>query len=75
MNFKLIAVTALGLALTVLAPEAARSEGGKTYKVTITNLTAGRKSARAYTALATTDAAGQLLTETPDEILARMPAL
>jgi len=42
MNAKLIAVATLGLALTLLAPEAARSEGGKTYKVTITNLTAGQ---------------------------------
>lgn len=39
------------------------------------NLTAGRKSARAYTALATTDAAGNLLTETPDAILSRLPAV
>ncbi len=42
MNAKLIAVATLGLALTMLAPEAARSDGGKTYKVTITNLTAGQ---------------------------------
>ncbi len=42
MKFKLIAVASLGLALTMLAPEAARSEGGKTYRVTITNLTAGQ---------------------------------
>lgn len=42
MKFKLIAVAAFGLALTLLAPEAARSEGGKTYKITITNLTAGQ---------------------------------
>ena len=42
MNSKLIAAAALGLTLTLLAPEAARSEGGKTYKVTITNLTAGQ---------------------------------
>jgi hypothetical protein len=42
MNSKLIAVAALGLALTLLVPQAARSEGGKTYKITITNLTAGQ---------------------------------
>ena len=42
MNSKLIAVAALSLALTFLLPEAARSEGGKTYKITITNLTAGQ---------------------------------
>jgi len=42
MKFKMIAVAALGLALTILAPEAARSESGKTYKITITNLTAGQ---------------------------------
>jgi hypothetical protein len=42
MNSKLIAAAALGLALTILVPEAARSEGGKTYKITITNLTAGQ---------------------------------
>lgn len=41
-NSKLIAIAALGLALTLLVPEAARSEGGKTYKITITNLTAGQ---------------------------------
>lgn len=42
MKFNLIAVASIGLALTLLAPESARSEGGKTYKVTITNLTAGQ---------------------------------
>lgn len=42
MKSNLIAVAALGLALTTLMPEAARSEGGRTYKVTITNLTAGQ---------------------------------
>ncbi|MBT8090282.1 MAG: spondin domain-containing protein [Gammaproteobacteria bacterium] len=42
MSSKLIAVAALGLALTLLFPQAARSEGGKTYKITITNLTAGQ---------------------------------
>ncbi|MGI9233535.1 MAG: spondin domain-containing protein [Woeseiaceae bacterium] len=42
MNSKLIVVAALGLTLTILAPEAARSEGGRTYKITITNLTAGQ---------------------------------
>jgi len=42
MNSKLITVAAMGLALTLLMPEAARSDGGKTYKITITNLTAGQ---------------------------------
>jgi hypothetical protein len=42
MNSKTIAVAALGLALTLLVPQEARSEGGKTYKITITNLTAGQ---------------------------------
>ena len=42
MNSKTIAVAALGLALTLLVPAEARSEGGKTYKITITNLTAGQ---------------------------------
>ncbi|MBT8067028.1 MAG: spondin domain-containing protein [Gammaproteobacteria bacterium] len=42
MKSKLIAVAALGLTLTLLMPEAARSDGGKIYKVTITNLTAGQ---------------------------------
>ena len=42
MNSKTIAVAALGLALTLLVPTEARSEGGKTYKITITNLTAGQ---------------------------------
>ncbi len=42
MNSKLIAVAAISLALTLLVPEAARSEGGRTYKITITNLTAGQ---------------------------------
>ena len=42
MKFKMIAVATSVLALTLLAPEAARSDGGKTYKVTITNLTAGQ---------------------------------
>ena len=40
---------------------------------TITNLTQGRKSARAYTEIATTDARGQLLTSTPSVILERLP--
>ncbi|MFW6051019.1 MAG: acyl-CoA thioesterase [Myxococcota bacterium] len=40
----------------------------------VTNVTKGRKSARAYTAIATTDAAGALLPETPHAILARIPA-
>lgn len=42
MNIKPLAVAALGVALTLLIPELARSEGGKTYKVTISNLTAGQ---------------------------------
>jgi hypothetical protein len=42
MKLNLIFVAALGLALTFLMPETARSESGKTYKVTITNLTAGQ---------------------------------
>ena len=40
---------------------------------TITNLTHGRKSARAYTEIATTDAHGELLQQTPSVILERMP--
>jgi hypothetical protein len=39
---KLIAIATLGIAFTLVAPQAAHSEGGKTYKVTITNLTAGQ---------------------------------
>ena len=42
MNSKYPAVAALALALTLLVPAEARSEGGKTYKITITNLTAGQ---------------------------------
>ena len=42
MNSKYITVAALGLALTLLVPAEARSDGGTTYKVTITNLTAGQ---------------------------------
>jgi hypothetical protein len=42
MNSRLIAVATLGLTLTFAVPEEARSEGGQTYKVTITNLTAGQ---------------------------------
>jgi len=42
MKSKLIAIAALGLTLTLLLPEAARSDGGRIYKVTITNLTAGQ---------------------------------
>jgi acyl-CoA thioester hydrolase len=34
----------------------------------ITNLSTGRRAARGHTILATTDAAGNLLLETPDEI-------
>lgn len=42
MKSRLIAIAALSLALTLLAPETARSDGGRTYKITITNLTAGQ---------------------------------
>jgi hypothetical protein len=42
MKSKLIAAATLGLALTLSVPQAAHSEGGQTYKVTITNLTAGQ---------------------------------
>lgn len=42
MNSRLIASVACGIALMLLVPGLARSEGGKTYKVTITNLTAGQ---------------------------------
>ena len=42
MKFNLIFVAAFSLALTFLAPGTAHSEGGQTYKVTITNLTAGQ---------------------------------
>lgn len=42
MNLKPLATAALGMALILLVPEHARSEGGKTYRVTITNLTAGQ---------------------------------
>jgi acyl-CoA thioester hydrolase len=38
----------------------------------ITNLTAGRRSARAHTILATTDLDGRLLLETPDGIVRRI---
>lgn len=42
MNANTIAAAILGLALTLLVPVDARSEGQKTYKITITNLTAGQ---------------------------------
>ena len=42
MNLKLLATATLVTALIFLFPDLARSEGGKTYKVTITNLTAGQ---------------------------------
>jgi hypothetical protein len=42
MNAKYVAVAALGLALTLMAPSEARSQDSRTYKVTITNLTAGQ---------------------------------
>ena len=38
----------------------------------VTNLTTGLKAARAVTVLATTDAKGQLFSETPDAILQRL---
>jgi acyl-CoA thioester hydrolase len=38
----------------------------------VRNLTRSRRSARGYTVLATTDAAGQLLPETPDAIFERL---
>lgn len=40
---------------------------------TVNNLTHGRKSARAYTEIATTDANGELLPETPSVVLDRLP--
>jgi acyl-CoA thioester hydrolase len=39
----------------------------------VRNLTRSRRSARGYTVLATTDAAGRLLPETPDAIFERLP--
>lgn len=39
------------------------------------NVTKGRRAARAYTVLATTDAHGQLLERTPDDVMARLPHL
>lgn len=42
MNLKSLAVAALAIALILIIAEPARSEGGKTYRVTITNLTAGQ---------------------------------
>ena len=42
MKSRMIAAATLGLALTLSVPQAAFSEGGQTYKVTITNLTAGQ---------------------------------
>jgi acyl-CoA thioester hydrolase len=41
----------------------------------VRNLTSGRRSARALTVLAWTDAAGKLLTETPHDMLARLPSI
>ena len=41
----------------------------------IENTTHERRSARAYTEIATTDAEGNLLTTTPDPILERLPKL
>ena len=42
MNAKTLAAATLGLALTFLMPAEARSDSEKTYKITITNLTAGQ---------------------------------
>ena len=42
MNLKHLVTATLGMALMLSIPELARSEGGKTYRVTITNLTAGQ---------------------------------
>ena len=42
MKFNPIFVATMGLTLTFLMPDVAHSESGKTYKVTITNLTAGQ---------------------------------
>ena len=42
MNTKTIAAATLGLALTLLVPAEARSDWQTTYKITITNLTAGQ---------------------------------
>ncbi len=42
MNIKSITTIALVIALILAVPELAKSEGGKTYRVTITNLTAGQ---------------------------------
>ena len=42
MNLKPLITATLGIALILFIPELARSEGGKTYKITITNLTAGQ---------------------------------
>lgn len=38
----------------------------------VTNLSSGRRAARAHTILATTDLAGRLLLETPDAVLGRI---
>jgi hypothetical protein len=40
----------------------------------VANLTRGRRAARGHTALATLNAAGELLLETPPEIVARIAA-
>jgi len=42
MNLKPLASATLCVALMLVIPELAKSKGGKTYKVTITNLTAGQ---------------------------------
>ncbi len=42
MNPKSLAIAAIGMALIVLIPDMAMGDSGRTYKVTITNLTAGQ---------------------------------
>ncbi len=42
---------------------------------TLTNVTQGRRSARGYTDIATTDAHGNLLSTLPEDIASRLPAL
>ncbi len=42
MKLEMSALTTLGVALAIMTPEVALSDGGRTYKVTITNLTAGQ---------------------------------
>lgn len=42
MNTKLLAAATLAITLALSVPDVATAEGGKTYKITITNLTAGQ---------------------------------